>query len=258
MQLVDNINLFYVAMTRAEKSLHVIAKSATKTFRDAMKKGRPEPGNFSEILYSFLKGADEFVCGQSYDFTRMIRKEATGALLFPAAFPSIPPGGRLAPSTDASDFFGPDGATGPNASVRLRGIVLHDILSEVVNPPDLDAAVDAAVRDGRLDVAAGESARTLLRERIAAHTGWFPEASDSGVQVVNEQDIFDATGKVERPDRVVLRGREAVIVDYKFGHEEESYRRQLRRYARLWHELGYDVRGAYIWYVEEDKTVEVI
>jgi hypothetical protein len=209
-------------------------------------------------LYLFLKGADEFVCGQPYDFTRMKRKGKAGTRVLSAAYPSIPPGGRLAPSSDAADFFGPDGAAGPDASVRLRGIVLHDILAEVISPADLDAAVDAAVRDGRLDAAAGESARTLLRERIAAHPGWFPVASDSGVKVVNEQDLFDAAGKVERPDRVVVRGREAVIVDYKFGREEESYRRQLRRYARLWHELGYEVRGAYIWYVEDDKTVEVI
>ena len=48
-----------------------------------------------------------------------------------------------------------------------------------------------------------------------------------------------------------------MIVDYKFGQEEEGYRRQVRRYARLWHELGYEIRGSYIWYVEDDKTVEV-
>ena len=257
MQLVDNINLFYVAMTRAEKSLHVIAKTATKSFREAMKKQKAEPGNFAEILYLFLGGMDVYCSGEPYDFTRMERKEEACAQVFPAAYPSIPLGDRLSPSADAADFFGPDGATGPDASARLRGIVLHDILSGVKVPADLDGAVDAAVRDGRLDSAGGEAARALLRARIAAHPEWFPAQTADGVQVVNEQDVFDAGGRVERPDRVVLRGGEAVIVDYKFGQEEEGYRRQVRRYARLWHELGYEIRGSYIWYVEDDKTVEV-
>ena len=257
MQLVDNINLFYVAMTRAEKSLHVIAKTATKSFREAMKKQKAEPGNFAEILYLFLGGMDVYCSGEPYDFTRMERKEEACAQVFPAAYPSIPLGDRLSPSADAADFFGPDGATGPDASARLRGIVLHDILSGVKVPADLDGAVDAAVRDGRLDAAGGEAARALLRARIAAHPEWFPAQTADGVQVVNEQDVFDAGGRVERPDRVVLRGGEAVIVDYKFGQEEEGYRRQVRRYARLWHELGYEIRGSYIWYVEDDKTVEV-
>ena len=258
LQLVDNINLFYVAMTRAEKCLHVIAKSATKTLREAMKKQRAEPVNFAEVLYLFLDGMDVYSSGQPYDFNRMERKEDAGAQVFPAAYPSIPLGDRLAPSSDAADFFGPDGATGPDASVRLRGIVLHDILSGVKVPAELDGAVDAAVRDGRLDAAGGQAARALLRSRIAAHPEWFPESLGDGLEVVNEQDVFDAAGKVERPDRVIVRGREAVIVDYKFGQEEEGYRWQLRRYARLWHELGYEIRGTYIWYVEEDKTVEVI
>ena len=75
--------------------------------------------------------------------------------------------------------------------------------------------------------------------------------------MLNEQDIFGPDGSVERPDRVVVRGREVTIIDYKFGSEEERYFRQVRRYARLWHELGYTVQGAYLWYVMEDKTVEV-
>ena len=58
-------------------------------------------------------------------------------------------------------------------------------------------------------------------------------------QVLNEQSLFDAEGQEYRPDRVVLQGRRALIVDYKFGQEKESYLHQLRRYAALWHELGY-------------------
>ena len=64
-------------------------------------------------------------------------------------------------------------------------------------------------------------------------------------------------GKVERPDRVILRGRTATIVDYKFGVELDVYRHQLKRYTRLYRDLGYEVAGSFIWYVEEDKVVPV-
>ena len=258
MQLVDNMNLFYVALTRAEKSLHVIAKLPSKKCREAVAKGKPEYGNFSELLYAFLGGQEEYGAGDPYDFSRMKRDALERTELdFQGAYPSIALEDRLTPSQEADDFFGDEGLAGIEASPRLRGIVLHDILSEVACPADLDAAVDAAVRDGRLDAKGGEDVRALLRERIAAHPGWFPLPGDAA-RVVNEQDIFDAGGRVERPDRVILQGREAVIVDYKFGHEEAGYRSQLRRYARLWHELGYEIRGAYLWYVMEDKCVDVL
>ena len=158
---------------------------------------------------------------------------------------------------EADDFFGEDGRVGPDASPRLRGIVLHDILSEVLRPSDLERAVRDAVRDGKLDAAGGEAARKLLEEGIAAHPEWFPEASGPEVRVLNERTLYDKYGREFRPDRVILRGREVTVVDFKFGGEHESYRGQVARYARLWHELGYTVRGAYLWYVPDGKTEQV-
>jgi hypothetical protein len=257
LQLVDNINLFYVALTRAGKSLHIIAKQPTKKCRDSLKKGPVQYGNFSEILFAFLGGQETFEAGKAYDFARMERKEEQREEDFPAAYPSIPLDGRLAPSQDAHDFFNEDGTVGAESSPRLRGIVLHDILSEMILSSDLDRSVDAAIRDGRLTKEEGEKTRALLREGISKHADWFPDTLEDGVEICNEMDLFDTDGKVERPDRVIVRGRTATIVDYKFGVELDSYRFQLKRYARLWHELGYEVSGAYIWYVEEDKTVKV-
>ena len=257
-QLVDNINLFYVALTRAEKSLHVIAKLPSKKCREAVAKGRQEYGNFSELLYCYLGGNEEFSAGAPYDFAQMDREVGDRKELdFKGEYPSFPLNGRLTPSQEADDFFGDEGLAGIDASPRLRGIVLHDILSEVKTPADLENAVAAAVRDGRLDAAGGQKALALLQARLAAHPDWFPETLD-GVEICNEVDLFDADGSEHRPDRVILRGRQAVIVDYKFGQEKAAYCQQLRRYAKLWHELGYDVVGAYVWYVEDDKKVTVI
>ena len=257
LQLVDNINLFYVALTRAGKSLHIIAKQPTKKCRDSLKKGPVQYGNFSEILFAFLGGQETFEAGKAYDFARMDRKVEQREEDFPAAYPSIPLDGRLAPSQDAHDFFNEDGTVGAESSPRLRGIVLHDILSEMILSSDLDRSVDAAIRDGRLTKEEGEKTRTLLRKGISKHADWFPNTLEDDVEICNEMDLFDADGKVERPDRVIVRGRTATIVDYKFGVELDSYRFQLKRYARLYRDLGYEVAGSFIWYVEEDKVVPV-
>ena len=257
LQLVDNINLFYVALTRAGKWLHVIAKQPSKKCRESVAKGRPAYGNFSEILFAYLGGQDEYRAGSPYDFSRMERKDAPEEADFLADYPSFALEGRLTPSQEANDFFGGDGTVGTEASARLRGIVLHDILSKVAVPADLDAAVAAAVQDGRLSAAEGDKALALLRSRIAAHPDWFPAPDGPELQVYNERALYDADGTERRPDRVVVRGRQVTVIDYKFGHEEESYRYQLRRYVRLYRSLGYEVAGAWIWYVEDDRAVAV-
>ena len=257
LQLVDNMNVFYVALTRAGKSLHVIAQPPSKKCSESVGKGAPAYGNFSELLFHYLRGQEEFSAGKPYDFSQREAETAVAPLPFAGEYPSIPLDGRLTPSQEADDFFGEDGRVGTAASPRLRGIVLHDILSEVVRPADLERAVRDAVRDGKLDADGGEAARQLLGAGIAAHPEWFPEATGPDVRVLNERTLFDADGREYRPDRVVLRGREVTVVDFKFGGEHASYRKQVAGYARLWHELGYQVKGAYLWYVPDGKTEQV-
>lgn len=256
MQDIDNLNVFYVALTRASKCLHVIAAEPSKKIREALSKGNPQYMNFSEMLFAY--------CGQSYrwntpvmyDFRLMKREEKDDVMDFPASYASIPLAGRLQPSEDALDFFGEDGVTGPAASARLSGIILHGILSEVDVVSDLEAAVHAAVVDGRLDPARETETLELLKSRISSHPEWFPASSES-VSVRNEVSIFSPDGMEKRPDRVVESNGKTIVVDYKFGEPKPSYSRQVGSYCKLYRQLGRtDVRG-YIWYVPEDRVVEV-
>ena len=141
LQIVDNINTFYVALTRAEKSLRVIACKPSASSRT---KG---PSDFSQVLYAFaaggqlmqeqLSGEDEaevFESGTPYDFNVMKRARPAAEEPFPVAFRSYPLGDRLRLNADAGDFFSSDGSAGVSASRRVGGIVLHDILASVRRP----------------------------------------------------------------------------------------------------------------------------
>ena len=252
MQLVDNLNIFYVALTRASHSLHVISRMPSKKCRESIAKGRAEYGNFSEMLYDYCGSFEEVSFGKPYDFTKMKREKKEAAEPFPGGYVSIPAGDRLRPSDEASDFFGPDGVTGSLASARLNGIALHDILSRVRTPEDLPMAVAGAVSGGVLTPAEGEEHGKMLAERIAAHPDWF-----SG-NCRNEVSLFGPDGSEHRPDRVLTDKDRTIVIDYKFGEERKSYLRQVASYVELYRAMGYpDVSGA-VWYVREDKVVPVI
>lgn len=251
LQVVDNLNLFYVAMTRASKSLHVIAKEPAAGKVKALKAGKGiEWSNFSELLYAWCGCSEEWCAGVPYDFSVMKRKVAVAGQAMPASYPSIPLRGRLSASQDASDFFGEDGHTGAEASGRLRGIELHAALSLADSPADLPAGMDP-------------EARALLAARMAAHPEWFAAGGAAGaasgaVRARNELTVFGADGSRNRPDRVVFTPDGGVVViDYKFGAERSSYLRQVRRYMDLWRAMGYPTVRGYVWYVPKDKVVEV-
>jgi hypothetical protein len=263
LQIVDNLNVFYVALTRAQKSLHVIAcKPSAYSKKDG-------PSDFSQLLRTFagtsplmqevLSAEDEtdvFEYGTPYDFYRMERPAPAQEATFPMAFRSYPLSGRLRLSADASDFFSSDGNAGISASKRLSGIVLHDILASVRRPSDLRAAVDAAVSDGRLTAEEGKADFALLQECIASASsrGWFPP---DGAGVLNEHTVFDADGREYRPDRVVVAPGHTYVIDYKSGERSDSHKAQVRRYVRLFRQMGYPGVTGYVWYLNENQVENV-
>lgn len=294
LQIVDNLNMMYVAMTRAEKSLHVISADPSSSFVSSFEKntavfdhGSPDSNyasecvrDFSAMLYAFLMSGSfgsasrklepegdgnvseitDFIFGDEYDFNKYERKTDSSEIDFQASYESIPLDGRLKLSDDARDFFAEDGQTGYDASPRIKGVILHDILSKVIHPDDLRAAVDDAVADGRLSDGEGVTVYSFLSERIgrAAARGWFPDDGEvsNELTLISDRDSF----QVQRPDRVVTTPQGTMVIDYKFGTDMSStdkYTRQVRRYVNIYRSMGYENVKGYIWYVHGDEVVDV-
>lgn len=77
----------------------------------------------------------------------------------------------------------------------------------------------------------------------------------------NECSIIynDEQGKMQtrRPDRVMMKDDEVVVVDFKFGKKKPEYSTQVREYMSLLSEMGYaDIKG-YIWYVYSGELENV-
>jgi ATP-dependent helicase/nuclease subunit A len=262
LQHVDNINTFYVALTRASKGLVVIAQSGG-TIRDGSFK------SLAGILESYMdteargftKTADGddviFRKGSIYDFSKMSRDGGKEQVRTPG-FPSFPLGSydgdgsgslRLRLSMDSSDFFSEE-AKARSEAVH-NGTVLHNILAEVIVPGDLEQAVETALRSGDVDESSAEADLGLLKERIASHPEWFPE---KGAEIFTETSLFDVDGEEYRPDRVIIRDGRVTVIDYKFGEKNPRYRRQLSKYINIYKNMGYSqVEGA-IWYVPADEV----
>ena len=275
MQFVDNINVVYVALTRAKEFMEVIA-ALPEDVKDAIEdKSFNETAvkDFSQLLYWYAhaKGAglglepealdadnpdsESFMYGQMPQHEKECRTDAL--LSVPAHFCSWPERGRLRFSPDSFDFFAEDGAAGVDASHRIKGIVLHDILSHVTVREDLEEAVRMAVISGQLSEDQAAETQMLLETRIdsVAARGWFCKSSD---RVLNEASIIDSDGHVYRPDRVVVSGGKVAVVDYKFGEHNPKYERQLLKYADIWRRMGYKEVTASLWFVHTGEIVDVI
>ncbi len=278
-QFIDNINTYYVALTRAVKGLTIISRNPSTKVMDAAEYGSGcEFKDFSEILYFYLKtgGGTGFECvgddhgtsffkGTLYDFSSMERKGSDADVIL-IGYPSYPLNpdasgdgtdvrerGRLRSGADAVDFF--DDEARAAARARMNGTVLHDVLSRVIVPSDLGDAVRCALEAGELDEESAEMNLDMLRQRIASRPEWFPE--DDGAEILTETSLIDTDGKEYRPDRVILRDGTVTIVDYKFGDKDRRYRSQLLRYADIYRRMGNQRVSASIWYVTTDEVEKI-
>ena len=286
LQQVDNMNILYVAMTRPALGVHLISALPPAKCMQAVDAGQmPDFKNFSQILYWFVSSYEEAVrideedgfrydIGEIVEFGRFRKNEDSAVKDFGIApgneYPSISLNsaeedpqadvrerGRLKYSADSIDFFSEDGEAGISASNRIKGVVLHGILSGMIVEEDLEKAVRQSFESG--DISQDEFAMTfaLLRDRLGEIRpyGWF----DCEVtEVMNETTLIDTDGQMYRPDRVVIKGNVVTVIDYKFGEHYRKYEGQLKKYAGLWKRMGYRDVSAYLWYVHSGEVVKVI
>jgi hypothetical protein len=165
--------------------------------------------------------------------------------------------GCLRLSEEAYDFFSDDGKAGLEASNRIRGVVLHDVLSRIVIPSDMEDAVRSVMLEGGISVQEAEGVRTLIESAIDSvkEFGWFSGSPD---RILNEVELIDSDGRVYRPDRVVISGRKVSVIDFKFGEHRPEYERQVRRYADIWMRMGYEEASAYLWYVQSGEVMRIL
>lgn len=241
MQRIDNLNIFYVCLTRARKEMHIIAKNPPKSLTD----GKSSPNDLSQLLYLYCEQKG-YTFGSPYRWNEASKKEDSEIEEFDAKYETygMNPEAcskRFVASSDAWDYFSEEGI---GQSKRLRGIEQHALLSKIRTSDDAREVLRSIE----------PQTRELLLERISAHSEWFsPE-----LKTLNEVAIIDSFGNTNRPDRVLVdeEGR-VTVIDFKFGEEDEKYSGQLRRYMRLFREMGYGEVSGYIWYVPSDKIIQV-
>lgn len=74
-------------------------------------------------------------------------------------------------------------------------------------------------------------------------------------KVLNEKSILSKK-EIYRPDRVVIKDSAAVIIDYKWGQEQKKYNKQIKNYLSLLQEMGFSSEG-YLYYVDQKRVEKV-
>ena len=275
--MLDSLNLLYVATTRPKQELHIWIKGekAVEKQKEEKEEGkekgkRPEKEEKTistiEDLFLATTEAGEVLCdtlpaiqttteepiGDSAsaprNATKATEEEETIPLTVEGLY-SYPVDKRLAILREGLEHFSED-------SQRAYGRTLHLILSEIKTAGDVETAIREAEHQGYIKAKDLEGLRQRL-DAVMTHpqtAHWF----DGTGEVFNERAIIGGQLKTSRrPDRVIFYPDDGHIevIDYKSGEERTAHHRQVREYMSLLHQMGYTNITGYLCYFRDEGPI---
>ena len=272
--VVDNLNLLYVALTRASKNLFVFGQRQRKGIRSKVIEDALE-GIRDELEESRLDGDFDdknatiaFEYGSLFVTAAKAEQASANVFLQPAEAEDI----KIESFENAVEFKQSnrsrafveqqDNESDPQKEYIRIGNILHQLFSKIHTTADIESVLQQLEGQGILyDTAiTRHSLHDMLAKRLnhPKVAEWFSDRW----QLFNECSILHVhpiTGQVmtHRPDRVMTDGREMIVVDFKFGSPRPEYREQIRQYMALLGRMGYAQVKGYLWFVYSNKIEEV-
>jgi len=242
---LDNLNLLYVALTRAEEQLYVFAKN---------EKAKEEPTTYNGFLKAFLQSAGfwkEATTIYTFGILSNVTSEKDQSVVQQVEIPYIvspPESHNIRLVTSEIDQENKEALR----SMTI-GNLLHDAMAMIITTEDVDRVVDD------LEFQLNDDTKTFLeiKDRIV-NIVQHPQLSalfQSSEKVYNEVDIITPE-RILRPDRINIHADESVtIIDYKTGRPKEQYEHQINSYAMALQDMGYHVKEKLLVYSNHDEIV---
>ncbi|MDD5668703.1 MAG: UvrD-helicase domain-containing protein [Candidatus Omnitrophica bacterium] len=242
--LIDELNNAYVALTRSKYELYVFIP--------------PKSGSSVNIAQAFVpEEIFEFGTPGMY---KKEHKEKTESVL------------PISPSTYRNwidflkDEFSDESAVKNSVSIR-RGEMLHYLLScigKVSDDDDAGTVIASAAEHAKASYPGPEAREwndicltvvQLLKNKRIREFFVFSEGD-----VFQEKEVVDTRGNTRRIDRLIVKDKEILIVDYKSSRDTtKSHENQVREYACILKDIyaWKKIRG-YLVYLDEMVLEEVI
>ena len=231
---LDNLNLLYVALTRAEKGMIVIAPHPTvrntkKSASYLLYQGITR----SSLATNWSDSTHEYSVGRSAKGTEP-QKEIPHDAISLRKYPAFHWRDKLVIRQTAKGYFDRQ----PEKFEKINfGIHLHALLSRIAYETEIIDALDQFVLEGFITHEEKEPLHQQLQElmRIPPIATWFSREWE----VRTEIPILLPDGTENRIDRLLINGKKAIIVDFKTGEPTKSDQRQVLAYIDILRKMNF-------------------
>ena len=239
---LDALNVLYVALTRPVEQLILISNGATS-----------KKDSYPQMIQNYLKQknakeSEVFTLGQKRQTFEKIKVNEKSKV-FSIEQKANPWQKKIKTLAFTPNDFKTNAA-------EAWGILIHELLSKIEIAEDVDWVIEDASGLGKIELKDKKIFKKILRN-IVDH----PELKSfysNDFKVWNERDILVPNGKNIRPDRLVKRNKELILIDYKTGMQKEADHEQLIQYKNIVGQVFTDKKiKCFLVYIKKNDALEV-
>lgn len=251
---VDNLNLMYVALTRAEEQMYIYSNEKYNSVFESNKSGKGKVGkqplkNVGQLLYRSLYENDVF----SQDETQKVYQ--TGAI---EKFESR----EIATETNSINMFSNDWTKKltikkiTKQSVKEKidfGNAVHKLLSEILHTDQVKNILERAEQNFNKE----EFEKLLLEINSITGDVRLRDFFDKENEIKTEQEIILPGGEILRPDRIYTNQDTANILEIKTGTKSQDHKLQIEKYKNAIIKMGFNKVRGLIYYTSDKELLEL-
>lgn len=251
--LLDNFNLLYVALTRAELGLFVVApdSSVPRIFKTSI----------ARLLYDAINKSGEL----SSKWNRTTKTWSSGQIVVANAksdqesqtisLAVYNTGSWRSKLVVKHSAHAPADSEDEQRKKIDFGIQLHAAFARVNYAADIPKAIDQLEADGVIhqnekEILTQQLNKLMSNPQVA---DWFSDQWE----VRNEAHTLMPKGTEYRIDRLLLKGKQAVVIDFKTGKPKKEDHHQIGEYCNMLHQMGFSAEG-YLLYLTEGEVMSVV
>ncbi len=234
---LDNLNLLYVAFTRAVQRLYVIAKTDTPNVILDFLKDKADhqvPGGES-LVYRFGDPNFRNPKEKTRETESVVLSESVSLDWFH----------NITVDADPSRLWH---AESERLQPREWGELVHQVLSRIRYPKDTETVLKPYLADGTIDADTADWIRNMMVQM--AQNGQIGAAFQPFAKVKTECEVL-YQGRVRRLDRCAELSDAIYLIDYKTGKKDEEHQTQVQTYASALREMTDKEIRAFLVYLDE-------
>lgn len=242
---IDKLNLCYVMMTRPVERLYI--------------GNLHQKGNFGATFHQTIQGLEPTIWSSDTSEVQFIFGEKSTK----TEEHTTTKMDNFVPTNFSDRLWFPDISLNSNllqedadlSAARRYGNQLHEALALINTPDTIEVTLEYMYKEGKIEI---EFLDRISKElSIILNHAPYQTLISGASKISNEQSIIIGPNETKRPDKIIFKENETIVLDFKTGLSTKKNEKQISMYKKVLTEMNYTHVKGFLFYTGSLQLQEI-